>query len=174
MRGQARLPTWFAAGVQLPRTRGYHVARLNHDGQLWTSDITLPAPLPLAIVSFLRQPRIGEDLAISIAVAADPAEDVARYLSTRPVDGHIQLAVSDGPSSQAIVDATHAWGIAMSVRDAVRAIARQYQPRAVHLFLATPAGLALLLGHVWDRMPDTQTYEDLAARGYQPAFRIPN
>jgi hypothetical protein len=30
-------------------------------------------------------------------------------------------------------------------------------------------------GHlVWDRVPTTQTYEDLAARGYEPAFIIPN
>lgn len=32
----------------------------------------------------------------------------------------------------------------------------------VDLFLATPADLALLFGHLWDRMPDTQIYLDLA------------
>jgi SMODS-associated and fused to various effectors sensor domain len=62
----------------------------------------------------------------------------------------------------------------MAIRDEARKIATHFRPTKVHLFLATPAGLALLLGHLWDRMPDTQTYEDLASRGYQPAFLIPN
>jgi hypothetical protein len=44
-----------------------------------------------------------------------------------------------------------------------------------HLFLAIPHGLALLLGHLWDRMPPTLVYEDLGAgNAYQPAFLIPS
>jgi hypothetical protein len=40
--------------------------------------------------------------------------------------------------------------------------------------MAAPAGLAVLLGGVWDRVPTTQTYEDLSGNGYEPAFVIPN
>ena len=42
----------------------------------------------------------------------------------------------------------------------------------VHLFLATPMGLALLLGHRWNRVAPTIVYEDLAALGYEAAFTI--
>jgi hypothetical protein len=45
--------------------------------------------------------------------------------------------------------------------------------KRIHLFLAMPGGLALLLGHFWDRMPPTQTYEDLLA-AYEKAFLIAN
>jgi hypothetical protein len=175
VRGMARLPVWFAAGAQLPRTRGYHVAQLHHDGQVWSSDLPLPSPLPPIKADTLRTPVVHEDIALSIAIAADPTEDVARYLTTcAPETGHIRLALQVGPGSQAITDDTHAWGAAMAIRDEVRRITAQFRPAMVHLFLATPAGLALLLGHLWDRMPDTQTYEDLGVRGYQPAFLIPN
>jgi hypothetical protein len=175
VRGMARLPVWFAAGTQLPRTRGYHVARLNHDRQVWSSDLPLPNPLPPIKADTLSAPDVRKDIALSIAISADPAEDVARHLAQHaPAIGHIRLALKTGPSSQAITDPAHAWGTAMSIRDEVRKITAQFQTAKVHLFLATPAGLALLLGHLWDRMPDTQTYEDLAIRGYQPAFLIPN
>lgn len=175
VRGMARLPVWFATGAQLPRTRSYHVARLNSDRRVWTSDLPLPDPLPPIKADTLSAPAVGKDIALSIAIAADPTEDVARYLAQHvlPV-GHIRLTLGTGYSSQSIIDPIHAWGTAMSIRDEIRKITRQFQIAKVHLFLATPAGLALLLGHLWDRMPDTQTYEDLAIRGYQPAFFIPN
>lgn len=42
----------------------------------------------------------------------------------------------------------------------------------VHLFLAGPMGLSLLLGHRWNHVAPTIVYEDLAALGYQPAFTV--
>jgi hypothetical protein len=33
-------------------------------------------------------------------------------------------------------------------------------------------GLALLLGHRWNRIAPTVVYEDLAALGYEAAFRV--
>jgi hypothetical protein len=43
----------------------------------------------------------------------------------------------------------------------------------VHLFLAGPGGLTLLLGHRWNRVAPTFVYEDLATgRGYVAAFTI--
>ena len=41
----------------------------------------------------------------------------------------------------------------------------------VHLFLATPIGLALLLGHRWNRVAPTIVYDDLPP-GYEAAFTI--
>jgi len=68
----------------------------------------------------------------------------------------------------------HAFGVALAIRDLAREIARAIKPPVLHLFLATPAGFAVLLGGIWDRVPTTQTYEDLAVNGYEPAFSIPN
>jgi hypothetical protein len=173
VRGQARLPVWFAVGTHLGRTRGYRVGKLQN-GDLWSSD-TQPAALPLLDRSTLRAPVAGGPVALSVAVSADPCGDAARYLALNvPLAGHLRLALRTGVGSHAIIGADHAWATALALRDEARQIASQLRPSVIHLFLAAPSGLALLLGHVWDRVPDTQTYEDLAANGYQPAFFIPN
>lgn len=175
VRGMARLPVWFAAGTHFPRTRGYHVALIQVAKELWSSDAPLPDPLPAIETTVARAPVEGGELALSIAASADPAQDVARHLAAQSPDaGHLVLALRSGVGSQSIHGPTHAWGTAVALRDEVRRIAAQYQLTKVHLFLAAPAGLALLLGHVWDRVPDTDVYEDLGVRGYQAAFHIPN
>jgi hypothetical protein len=38
--------------------------------------------------------------------------------------------------------------------------------------MSQPIGLALLLGHRWNRVAPTIVYEDLAAVGYEAAFTI--
>ena len=64
----------------------------------------------------------------------------------------------------------------MKVRDFSSAHrSRLYRPKRIHLFLAGPQGAILLLGHLWDRMPPTQLYEDLGpSKGYSPSYLIPN
>jgi hypothetical protein len=42
----------------------------------------------------------------------------------------------------------------------------------VHLFLAGPMGLSLLLGDRWNLVAPTTVYEDIAAIGYEPAFTV--
>jgi hypothetical protein len=60
--------------------------------------------------------------------------------------------------------------LAVGIRNAIRQEVRDH-PR-VHLFLAGPIGLALLLGHRWNQIAPTVVYEDLAALGYEAAFFI--
>lgn len=171
--GQARLPIWFAVGTLLGRTRGYHVGKIQN-GALWASTTT-PATLPPLDRHTLREPTPTQPLAISIAIAEDPSPDAARHLSSTGTDsGHVRLSLRTGIGSHAITHPEHAWATALALRDEVRRLASEFRPQLIHLFLATPAGLALLLGHVWDRVPDTQTHEDLSHRGYEPAFLIRN
>ena len=41
----------------------------------------------------------------------------------------------------------------------------------VHLFQSGPLPLAIMIGHLWNRMPRTQVYEDLGpGAGYTPTF----
>lgn len=87
----------------------------------------------------------------------------------------VTVAPKTGAGEAAVRDGAHARGLATSIRDRVRDLARRHKAKRVHLFLVIPKGLALLLGHKWDRMPDTQLYDDLGpSRGYSPGFRIPN
>ena len=70
----------------------------------------------------------------------------------------------------AVTGPEQACALAVGLRDHARHAAHGH-PR-VHLFLATPMGLALLLGHRWNRVAPTTVYEDLAALGYEAAFTI--
>ena len=68
----------------------------------------------------------------------------------------------------------HAVALAQAIRNEVRRLADSAHARRLHLFLACPAGLALLLGHRWNRVPTTQLHEDLGVGSqYTPAFLLP-
>jgi hypothetical protein len=118
----------------------------------------------------------GADLAIGIAIAMDPTPDIRAYLTTVPgVGRYLAVSLPPGPGRRMITSSAHATVTAVGIRDLVRRLAREHNARRLHLFLAVPHGLGLLLGHLWDRMPPTLLYEDLGAgNAYQPAFLIPN
>ncbi len=60
--------------------------------------------------------------------------------------------------------------------EALRYARDQYQPRgALHLFLAVPAGLAMLIGQMLNTFGPVQTYEHVptdAVGRYSPAARL--
>ncbi|MGK3997476.1 SAVED domain-containing protein [Sorangium sp. So ce1024] len=173
MRGEMRLPAWFAAGVAFGDTRKIKVACVQ-GGQRWASDIDgAPGGFPVH-VSAPVELGAGSELAVGLSVARDLSEDVLAYLraSALPVGRFIAIAASPAPSRTAIRDAAGAMGWALAVRQVVSDQVRATGARRIHLFLSGPAGGALLLGHVWNRIPSTQLYEDLNP-GYAPAFLIP-
>lgn len=172
VRGDMRLPAWFAAGVAFGETRKVKVACVQ-GGQRWASDIDeAPGGFPVHVAAPVEL-EAGNELAVGLSVARDLAEDVLAYLkaSALPVGRFIAIAASPAPSRTAIRDAVGAMGWALAVRRVVSDRVRATGARRIHLFLSGPAGGALLLGHLWNRMPSTQLYEDLNP-GYAPAFLI--
>lgn len=170
VRGYMRLPAWFATGVAFGDTRNVRVACVQ-GGQRWGSEVT-PGDFPVH-VSAPVELGAGGELAVGLSVTNDLSEDVLGYLrsSRLPVGRFIAIAAVPAPSRTAIPDAARAMGWALAVRQVVRDQVRATGARRVHLFLSGPAGGALLLGHLWNRIPSTQLYEDLSP-GYAPAFLI--
>ena len=173
VRGYMRLPTWFAVGVELNKSAGFQVA--SFQGQTpWSSEGTLSDIVIEAVATDLG---VGENLAIGIALAFDLSPDVLTYLRDQKIDvGHyVCLQPTGGANNQAIRNAAEARRWAYEVRDSIRRLVQEHRPSQIHLFLAGPHGAMLLLGHVWDRMPATQLYEDLGpTEGYSPSYLIPN
>ncbi|WP_437327124.1 SAVED domain-containing protein [Sorangium sp. So ce381] len=171
VRGDMRLPAWFAAGVTFGDTRKFRVACVQR-GERWSSDVASDE-FPLRVGAPVEL-GAGGDLAVGLSVANDISEDVLAYLrrSGLPVGRFVEIAAAPAPSDTAIPDAARAKGWARAVRQVVREQVRATGARRVHLFLSGPAGAALLLGHLWNRIPGTQLYEDLSP-GYGPAFFIP-
>ncbi|MDQ2706299.1 MAG: SAVED domain-containing protein [Actinomycetota bacterium] len=84
------------------------------------------------------------------------------------------MTPAGGADDQAIKGHGQAVAYAQQVRDLVRGeLSSHPDVQRIHLFLAGPGGLALLLGHRWNRTRQTVVYEHLGAgRGYTPAFSV--
>lgn len=175
VRGCMRLPSWFTAGVYLGETAGFEVAARQAE-ELWSSHRGGDT-VPLEIKTLDDVKFAGDgDLAVTLAVSSNLSGEVLEYLRAVPEAGRsVVLTTPTGPGGRAISGAQEAIESALGFRDKVRALALETRPARIHLFLAVPHCLALLLGHLWDRLPATQLYEDLGSgRGYDPSFLIPN
>ncbi len=172
--GTMRLPTWFTAGVMFQETAGFTPAKIK-DGQLWVKPASIITPAPIVLSRPIADLPTGAEMALALAISTDPTDDVRRHIASTGLNLPIITAYLPGGASNAsVTDCNHAYSISLAIRDLAREIARTVNPPVVHLFMAAPAGLAVLLGGIWDRVPTTQTYEDLSGNGYEPAFLIPN
>jgi hypothetical protein len=172
VRGALRLPAWFTVGNTCAAVTGMTVA-CQQAGRLWASDEPATGDNRLTV----QETAIGQggELAVALAITTDPTADVHDYLTAArlPVGTLATIAPTVGADNQAITGPGHAVAVALAVRDEVRRLARATGAQRLHLFMACPGGLALLLGHWWNRVPTTQLYEDLSAgRGYTPAFQL--
>ncbi|HEX7994456.1 MAG TPA: SAVED domain-containing protein [Streptosporangiaceae bacterium] len=140
-------------------------------GQLWSSAVDYDAPAHPAVTE--HPLGRGPDLAVAIAVAADPTDDVREFLEahTLPIDRLLVLRPAAGAKDNAVPTAAAANALAVGIRDTVRR-ASKGSP-VIHLFLAGPMGLAMLLGHRWNRVRPTVVYEDTRGpQAYEAEFRV--
>lgn len=109
---------------------------------------------------------------MAIEVATPISSDVLTFTNDHelPIGRLIVLSPPQGPRDNAVSGPADACALAVGIRDAVRREVAGYS--RVHLFLAGPMGLALLLGHRWNRIAPTTIYEDTQAVGYEAAFTI--
>jgi SMODS-associated and fused to various effectors sensor domain len=173
VRGAMRQATFFRVGTALPAVR-QHTLRYLQSGQLWSTDTP---KTPVAAPQVQRtELNLGADLAVAVGVAVDPTDAVATYLGSQatPVGELLTIQPAAGADDQAVANAGQAVAYAQQIRDLVRQdLDRQPDVNRVHLFLAGPGGLALLLGHRWNRIRPTVVYEHLGpGRGYTPAFTV--
>jgi hypothetical protein len=171
IRGAMRLPSWFAAGNAFGETAGFDVEAFQ-TGELWTS--LGPVNDNLLDVTMESTGSHGAETAIVISIATDIIEDVRDHVGALPSIGSIlHLRPQRGAGPTAIGGPQAARDMAVAVRNEARTLMRTQRPPRVHVFLASPGVFAMLLGHRWDRIADTQLYADLAP-GYAPAYLIPN
>jgi len=167
--GSLRLAPAFTVGAALRMVTGTDIAVMQR-GTPWPSDA--PYTTPIAPTSTEYHIGQGADLAIVIEVATAITADVQTFLKDQhiPAARLVVLRPPGGPRDNAIAGPEQACALAVGLRDAARLAARGHS--RVHLFLAAPMGLALLLGHRWNRVALTTVYEDLSALGYEVAFTV--
>jgi CBASS immunity sensor of nucleotide second messenger signals len=167
--GSLRQATAFAVGAALRMVTNTDLAVVQR-GELWTTDAEYSEAIkPDTIGHDLSQ---GNELAIAIEVATPIADDVMRFLVDQqlPIEQLIVLNPPGGPRDNVVKGPADACALAYGLRQVARQAARSH-PR-VHLFLAGPMGLSLIVGHRWNRIAPTTVYEDIAALGYEPAFTV--
>lgn len=165
--GAFRLDVAFAVGAELADTAGFQLS-IRQRSELWSSDGDA-TPFELAIEPVdIGQ---GSDLGVCLSISNEVGLEVADYIESNdlPVGRLVSLSPIAGSARDAVKDAAQARGCTRAALTALRAEA--HGAEAIHLFLSTPAGLALLIGHAWNRLPETRVYADLSP-GYEPTFRI--
>lgn len=167
--GSMRLPIWFAVGAALPDVHGWTLTK-DQRGQRWSTDT--PAG-DVAAVVIGRHPLgpDGTDLAIAVAVTHDPTDEVLGYLRN---NGHgirelLTLGTSAGLGKQSLPNAAAAMSWVLSAGPLL--LRETPRPAQLHLFLACPAGVALLLGHHRNLLPPVVLYDHLLP-GYAPTLRV--
>ncbi|GAA0927310.1 SAVED domain-containing protein [Streptomyces thermoalcalitolerans] len=169
--GSIRLAPAFLVGTTFRMVTGADLAVVQR-GQLWSSrDPFGTIHVPQAAEHEIGQ---GDEIAVAIAVAADLTEDVLEYLREQnlPVGKLIVLTPPSGSAKDGSVpDSNTANALAVGIRDYLRRSTRRV--RRMHLFLACPMGLAVLLGNRWNRLCQTIVYEDIKVDdGYEAAFTV--
>lgn len=172
VRGALRQATFFAVGAELAQVTGQTVSYVQH-GELWSSASprrSVPSP---SVHRVAIGP--GGDLAVAVGIAVDPTTAVANYLtgSSTEVGELVVVQPREGAHDQVVAGPGEAVAYAQDVRNIVRTELERRPARRIHLFLSGPGGLALLLGHRWNRLSPTTVYEHLGpGRGYVPAFDV--
>jgi hypothetical protein len=173
VRGALRQAMFFRVGTVLPAVRN-HTLRYVQGPQPWSTD-TPKAPIATPETSFTPV-GAGADLAVAVGVAVNPTTAVLAYIRGEglSVDRLLTIIPAAGADDQAIANAGQAVAYAQTIRDLIREDLENHPDAArIHLFLAGPGGLALLLGHRWNRTRPTIIYEHLGpGRGYTPAFTV--
>jgi len=170
VRGAMRQATFFTVGARLAQVTGTTITYVQH-GTPWPSTAPrIPVPAPDALITTVDA---GDELAVAVGMAVDPTTAVARFISAAglPIRTLLTLMPAEGAHDQSVAGPGHAVAYAQALRNAVREHLETTPADRVHLFLAGPGGLALLLGHRWNRVAPTAVYEDLGpGRGYVAAF----
>jgi hypothetical protein len=165
VRGHFRLGAAFAIGAELSRTAKFELAT-RQNGETWgTAGERNQVPLSVSAHDVGQ----GGDVAICLSISRDIADDVLSYIKTAalPVAKVLAIAPQAGPGWASLTGAADARGVA----EATVLQAGKAGSPGLHVFLCTPDALALMLGHGWNRVPETQLYEDTNP-GYQPTFRF--
>lgn len=171
VRGAMRLPTWFAVGAALRDVAGFDIAAYDR-GVLWAAT-SQPTSTPQ--VHVLSDTSLNANDAAGVAVVVEMSnfgrDDAASAFASRDdISRLVALSIDGGPNRRLFTAGTDTLAAAVAVRDWIR---RNLADTPLHLVLVASGPFALFLGHVWDRVPPTTIYEDLAP-GYEAAFTFTN
>lgn len=173
--GLPTLPAALALGCAFLATGGIAMAweqvTPGRPAQLWS--LAQPRETSGFAHRLVSQDPAARDVAVLVSVA-DNVEPLfaATTKALPPLRGYAHISKS-GAYPHMIGSPGEAADIAYAVQDALRTARREYgNMGTVHLFVAVPAGLAVLIGQLLNTFGTVQTYEHVGSDGsgaYRPA-----
>jgi hypothetical protein len=170
VRGSLRLSTWFLCGLEFSDLARFTVALPTRDG-VWTTNAERE---PFEIVTDAVDINRGAELAVGISLTGNVSRAARSYIeqANLPVKTLLTVAPAIGAGDTALPGPGETKTWARATLEAIRDAAEEHDG-VVHVFMYAPAPAALFLGHIWNRVPDTQLYDDVVRGGYAPTYRIP-
>ena len=166
--GTMRLSTGLMAGAQLSEVAGFSVSICGREGE-WSS---YSEKINMEVIREEIKVGAGREIAMALSVSAQIHDDVLDYVHSAklPIDHLIVYSPSSGISRQSIPGPKEGLALAHEISAMMRTDTRKVDGM-VHFFQAGPLPLSVMVGHLWNRMPLTQLYDDLGpGRGYAPTF----
>jgi hypothetical protein len=186
--GSARLPIYCAIGCALPEVRRWTLSIDQPPGE-WTTDAPFERieAREVTVVDLTNEkasegePRGADavgpaELALGVALTHDLTPQVEAYVkaSLPLVQRLVVLGPPGDPSPVVVTGASWCRGWTRAARDRAVEHSASINAKRVHLFLAAPAGAALMLGFQWNLMPESIVYEYLpSSRSYFPTLTLP-
>jgi hypothetical protein len=168
--GLMRAAPAFAVGYHLSDVAGFAVATRQRN-ETWRSGGDVSA---IAVDRSEAELGQGDEIAIGVSISNDLSDDVLRFLTSEavPVAQFIHVLPRGGVGPEVISDDAVARGLARQILLEARAAVRDADAARVHLFLTMPKAMAILLGHIWNALPETIVYEHLLGARYAATFRL--
>jgi hypothetical protein len=168
-----------ATGFALRRGSGFDLEVLDHaSGARLLGPARPQAPIAGLWVESMNEPHAtSRDIALAIGVSRDVAADAVRTLAEHGVDigAVVSLTPPGGPSNAALptTDCGSFHRLAVAAVQRVVELQSRRGVGVVHLFLAVPGTLAVLLGQQLTNLGIVQVYDfDNDRRKYAPVFTL--
>jgi hypothetical protein len=168
--GLMRTAPAFAVGYHFSDVAGFAVATRQR-AETWASRGDASA---IALDRSDTKIGRGDDVAIGVSISNDLSEDVLRFLELEAllIGRFVHILPRSGVGNDVIADDAAARGLARQIVVEAREAVRDAGATRVHLFLTMPKGLAVLLGNIWNALPETVVYEHLLGALYAATFRL--
>ena len=171
LNGNRRLSASIALGSVFSAVAGFTIDMISRDGAVWSTDAHALPETPS--YTFNRTDKRTEgttsDLVISIGIPRDISADVESALPAFELEAAPAMHLS---GNAPLVSAQQTNFAVAQLKDHIAGAIRVSQAKTVHLFIAGPAFLALLLGHRLNATAPVQCYEWVGAGAYVPTCRI--
>jgi hypothetical protein len=173
--GLPTLPAAAALGCAFLSTTGLRASwrqiAPGRDDQIWA--LAQPKENSGFKAQIMSKEPGARDLAVLVSVADNTEPVFAAYQKNLPPLRALVHITRPGPYPHIIQTPGEATDVAHAVQDGMRTARREYgNIGTAHLFMAAPAGLAMLIGQLLNTFGAVQTYEHVTVDGsgqYRPA-----